>query len=126
MNAVTYRIFDIVYPEKRQLAQYFEQVTVIIFSVDLADSDRLVDQSTGTCLLQEDIAQFDAVCNSRCFRKTPVILYFGNTDYFYDKLNVPPLSTQFPDYQGMCSQKWKPPYPPSQIHHAPPNCTYHT
>ncbi|KAH0563216.1 hypothetical protein GP486_002218 [Trichoglossum hirsutum] len=100
MNSVTYRIFDAVYPEKRTLTQYFEEVSAIIFSIDLAESDRLVDQSTNKCLLQEDITQFDAVCNSRYLRKTPVILYFNNTDCFYDKLNVPPLSTQFPDYQG--------------------------
>jgi hypothetical protein len=113
MNTVTYRIFDVIYPEKRQLEPYFEQVTAIIFSVDLSDSDRLVEPSTDTCLLQESIAQFDAVCNSRYFRKTPVILYFNNTDCFYDKLNVPPLSTQFPDYKGTCSPKMK--LPSSQI-----------
>ncbi|KAH0534140.1 hypothetical protein FGG08_007266 [Glutinoglossum americanum] len=100
MPTLTYRIFDTIYPEKRQLVQYFEKVTAIIFSIDLADSDRVADQNKETCLLQEDIAQFDAVCNSRCFVKTPVILYFNNTDCFYDKLNLPPLSAQFPDYKG--------------------------
>ncbi|KAI9773786.1 MAG: guanine nucleotide-binding protein subunit alpha [Geoglossum simile] len=100
MGTTTYRIFDAVYPDKRQLIQYFEQVTAIIFSVDLAESDRVVDQATNTCLLQEDIAQFDAICNSRCFSRTPVILYLNNADCFYDKLNVLPLSTHFLDYQG--------------------------
>ncbi|KAI9855454.1 MAG: guanine nucleotide-binding protein subunit alpha [Trichoglossum hirsutum] len=100
MNFVNYRIFDAVYPEKRPLIQYFEEVSAIIFSVDLAESDRVVDQSTNKCLLQEDIEQFDAVCNSRYFCKTPVMLYLNNTDCFYDKLNVPPLSNQFLNYQG--------------------------
>jgi hypothetical protein len=100
MNFVNYRIFDAVYPEKRPLIQYFEEVSAIIFSVDLAESDRVVDQSTNKCLLQEDIEQFDAVCNSRYFYKTPVMLYLNNTDCFYDKLNVPPLSNQFLNYQG--------------------------
>ena len=100
MSAVSYRIFDAIYPEKSQLVGDSEQITVILFSVDLADADRVVEQSSGTCLLQNDVAQFDAVCNSKCFSKTPIILHFNNTDCFYDKLNVPPLSTQFLDYGG--------------------------
>jgi G-protein alpha subunit len=100
MGTTIYRIFDSIYPDKRRLIQYFEQVTAIIFSVDLAESDRVVDPATDTCLLQEDIAQFDAICNSRSFSRTPVILYFNNTDCFYDKLNVLPLSAHFLDFQG--------------------------
>ncbi|CAL1188406.1 unnamed protein product [Candida parapsilosis] len=50
--------------------------------------------------LEESIALFDSVVNSRWFARTSVVLFLNKIDVFAEKLQYSPLENHFPDYTG--------------------------
>jgi len=50
--------------------------------------------------MQEALALFDSICNSRWFVRTSIILFLNKIDLFREKLERSPISSFFPDYQG--------------------------
>ena len=78
---------------------HFDQVSSVIFVVDLSSYDQ-PHPTDGRSCLQHAIDDFAAKCNSRAFRSTPFIVLLNKRDVFEKKLQTTPLSCCFPSYQG--------------------------
>ncbi|KAF8901464.1 heterotrimeric G protein alpha subunit B [Gymnopilus junonius] len=80
--------------ERKKWIHQFENVTAVVFAVNLADYDEMpCDKSTTH--LQEAISDFDSICNSKWLSQTSFILLFNHTDHFADKLPHTPLGDYF-------------------------------
>lgn len=76
--------------------QFFENVTSVIFFVDLSCYDQRIETWKK---LQESILNFDSMANSRCFMRSSFTLFL-NIGAFPEKLRHSPLSNYFPDSEG--------------------------
>jgi guanine nucleotide-binding protein G(i) subunit alpha len=104
----TIRLFDIVGQKSgsRKWMQSFENVTSILFVVNLANYDQLCEDFS-MFQLSQTLHYFDSIVNSRWFLKTSFILLFTNVDLFKRKLPNSPLSHYFPDYfTGMRAEEY--------------------
>ena len=77
-----------------------EDVTVIIFCVDLAAYDQLLAKDEETNRMLESLKLFESICNNPFFSKTSMILLLGNKDLFEEKIENSPLTICFPEYEG--------------------------
>ncbi|MES1908053.1 MAG: hypothetical protein MHM6MM_001062 [Cercozoa sp. M6MM] len=77
-----------------------EKVTGIIYVVAISEYDQVMFEDANTNRLNESLALFDEVVNSRWFLKTPVILFLNKRDLFEEKIKKKPLTTCFPNYTG--------------------------
>ncbi|KAH6668444.1 guanine nucleotide regulatory protein [Halenospora varia] len=78
----------------------FENVTSIMFSVDLCTYDHILPENSTTTKLQETLLLFASIVNSRFFKRTSIILFFCNVKRFEEKMHHSPLSNYFLDYTG--------------------------
>jgi guanine nucleotide-binding protein G(i) subunit alpha len=83
--------------ERRKWIHQFEDITAILYVVDLACYDQVVSSHNA---MMEQIQLFDSVVNSKWFTKTTVILFLSNISVFRQKLARNPLGNYFPDYSG--------------------------
>jgi len=83
-----------------KLVHYFEEVTAIIFVVDIATYDQAFEDSPKDNKLLDAIALFDSIVNSRWFMRSSAILLLTNVSRFGDKLSRVPLASHFPGYSG--------------------------
>ncbi|KAH7000625.1 guanine nucleotide-binding protein alpha-3 subunit [Ilyonectria destructans] len=96
--------------ERKKWIQCFENITSIIFVVDLDSYDEtlldetLLDETlldeTSQNRMMESLALFETVVNSPSFSRTSIILLLNNTAEFEQKLAKAPLNNYFPEYSG--------------------------
>jgi guanine nucleotide-binding protein G(i) subunit alpha len=86
--------------DKKKFIHQFENITSIVFSVDLSGYDQVLPDGSNQNQIIESLQVFDSVVNSRWFLRTSVILLFCNAGRFKRKLARSPMSRQFPDYTG--------------------------
>ncbi|KAI5969058.1 GPA2 [Candida margitis] len=86
--------------ERKKWIHCFDNVTLIIFCVSLSEYDQVLLEENNQNRLEESIALFDSVVNSRWFARTSVVLFLNKIDVFAEKLQYSPLETHFPDYTG--------------------------
>lgn len=78
----------------------FENVTAIIFLVAISEYDQALYEDESINRMQESLALFDSICNSRWFVRTSIILFLNKIDLFRAKIAHSNISEYFPDYQG--------------------------
>jgi len=83
--------------ERRKWIHQFENITAILYVVDLALYDQVVSSQNA---MMDQIQLFDSVVNSKWFTKTTIILFLSNVSVFRQKLTRNPLGNYFPDYYG--------------------------
>ena len=83
--------------ERKKWIRSFENVTSIIFVVDLAQYDLEEEEQNR---LMERLVLFDSIVNSRWFMRSSIILLLDNIGAFQEKLAKRPLEIYFPDYSG--------------------------
>ncbi|RYP57322.1 hypothetical protein DL769_009551 [Monosporascus sp. CRB-8-3] len=86
--------------ERRKWIHSFENVTTIIFVVNLAGYDQALIEDGAPNPLRESLLLFDDVVNSGWFQRTSIVLLLNNADVFKQKLPRSPLANYFPDYLG--------------------------
>ncbi|RLV94104.1 Guanine nucleotide-binding protein alpha-2 subunit [Spathaspora sp. JA1] len=86
--------------ERKKWIHCFDNVTLIIFCVALSEYDQVLLEENNQNRLEESLALFDSVVNSRWFARTSVVLFLNKIDVFADKLQYSPLEAHFPDYTG--------------------------
>jgi guanine nucleotide-binding protein G(i) subunit alpha len=87
--------------ERRKWMNQFEDVTTVMFVVDLACYDDILLVSwSGAHAITEQLMLFDSVVNSRWFKHTSIILLLGNVSIFKHKLITKPLKNYYPEYSG--------------------------
>lgn len=84
----------------RKWIHSFEDVTAIIFTVDLADYDHVSLGGPTQNRIQESLHLFESIVNSCWFKRASVLLFLTNVASFRTKLSKIPLSDYFPDYAG--------------------------
>ena len=84
----------------RKWIQHFANVTVIIFTVDLAAYEWPLTDEEQPHSLAETLEFFELVINAPCCKATGVILLFYNKAAFEEKLQSNPLIKAFSDSPG--------------------------
>lgn len=99
---LTYRMFDVggQRSERKKWIHCFENVTAIIFVIDISAYDRVLIEDENVNRMQEALTLFDSICNSKWFVKTSIILFLNKIDIFREKIKTSPISKYFPDYNG--------------------------
>lgn len=86
--------------DRKKFIHQFENITSIVFSVDLSGYDQVLPDGSNQNQIIESLQAFDSVVNSRWFLRTSVILLLCNMGLFKRKLARSPMGRQFPDYTG--------------------------
>jgi len=86
--------------ERKKWIHCFENVTAVLFVVDISAYDRTLYEDEKVNRLEEALNLFENICNSRWFRDTSIILFLNKADLFRDKIKSVPLKTTFPEYTG--------------------------
>jgi len=86
--------------ERKKWIHCFENVTAVLFVVDISAYDRMLYEDEKVNRLEEALNLFENICNSRWFRDTSIILFLNKSDLFKEKIQKVPLTVTFPDYAG--------------------------
>jgi len=86
--------------ERKKWIHCFENVTAVLFVVDISAYDRVLYEDEKVNRLEEALNLFENICNSRWFRDTSIILFLNKSDLFKDKIKKVPLTVTFSDYTG--------------------------
>jgi GTPase SAR1 family protein len=86
--------------ERRKWIHVFDEVTLIIFVISLSEYDMKLAEDESTNRMRESLRLFEEMCNSRYFKRTPIIIFFNKMDFFEEKIKKIDLNVCFPDYTG--------------------------
>jgi len=86
--------------ERKKWIHCFENVTAVLFVVDISAYDRMLYEDEKVNRLEEALNLFENICNSRWFRDTSIILFLNKSDLFKEKIKKVPLTVTFPEYPG--------------------------
>lgn len=86
--------------ERKKWLHCFSEVTAVLFLAALSVYDQTLYEDEDTNRMDESLALWEQIVNSRYFENTSMILFFNKDDLFREKLPKVPLSTHFPDYKG--------------------------
>ena len=86
--------------ERKKWIHCFQDVTAIIFCVDMSAFDQVLVEDEETNKMQESLKSFEFICNNPYFSKTSMILLLNKKDLFEEKITKSPLSICFPEYTG--------------------------
>jgi len=86
--------------ERKKWIHCFENVTAVLFVVDISAYDRMLYEDEKVNRLEEALNLFENICNSRWFRDTSIILFLNKSDLFREKIATVPLSVTFAEYTG--------------------------
>ncbi|KAF4625325.1 hypothetical protein G7Y89_g12839 [Cudoniella acicularis] len=102
MESLSIHLFDVggQRSDRRKWIHSFENITSILFTVDLSSYDQVLLEESNQNGMMESLVLFDSIVNSHWFRHASIILFFCNIAEFKQKLSHSPLSNYFPDYSG--------------------------
>ena len=86
--------------DMKKFIHQFENVTSIVYSVDLSGYDQVLSTGSNQNLLEESLQIFDSVVNSRWFRRSSIILLLCNAELFGRKLTRSTMKEHFAGYTG--------------------------
>ncbi|KDR74848.1 hypothetical protein GALMADRAFT_157398 [Galerina marginata CBS 339.88] len=102
MGQLSIHMFDVgdQRSERKKWIHCFENVTLILFCVDMSVYDQVSEKEPSHNKLSESFALFESVVNSQWFRRTTVVLFLNRIDVFKNKIPEVPLERYFPEYAG--------------------------
>lgn len=102
IGELKYKLFDVggQRSERKKWIHCFENVTAIVFLVAISEYDQSLYEDESINRMQESLALFDSICNSRWFVKTSIILFLNKIDLFKQKIAISDISNFFTDYTG--------------------------
>jgi len=86
--------------ERKKWIHCFESVTAVVFVVAISEYDQMCYEDEKTNRMDEALALFDEICNSRWFKDTSMVLFLNKKDLFAEKITKVSLTTWNPDYTG--------------------------
>ncbi|KAJ3240635.1 guanine nucleotide-binding protein subunit alpha [Chytriomyces hyalinus] len=97
-----FRVFDVggQRGERRKWAQYFDDVSALIYVAALGQFDQMCVEDDKTNRVIESINLFGSISSNPIFKQTPIILFMNKTDVFEEKLATRNVSEFFPDFAG--------------------------
>lgn len=102
-RSLSYHIFQanlLGMANRKKLMHVFENVTAIIFTVDLLCYDQALPEETDQNRMMKTLVEFDSIVNSRWFARASIILLLCNVDKFKEKLARSPRDKDWPDNSG--------------------------
>ena len=84
----------------RKIRHLFENITAVIFTVDLACYDQVLPENAHQNRLMEELFVFEAMVNNRWLTRSSILLFLGNVNLLSEKLSQSPFQNHFPDYCG--------------------------
>jgi len=82
--------------ERKKWIHCFENVTAVLFVVDISAYDRMLYEDEKVNRLEEALNLFENICNSRWFRDTSIILFLNKSDLFMDKIKKSSINGYIP------------------------------
>jgi len=86
--------------ERRKWIHCFQDVTAVLFCVDLSGYDRKLFEDETVNRMHESLQLFRDIANGDWFVKTAMILFLNKKDIFLEKIVKVPLTVCFPEYKG--------------------------
>ena len=84
--------------ERKKWLHCFDCVDSVIFVAALSTYDQVTSDFPKENLMLESLRLFSAICNSRWFASTPMLLFLNKKDVFYEKIVYSPITKCFPEY----------------------------
>ena len=90
IGELRYKLFDVggQRSERKKWIHCFENVTAILFLVAISEYDQSLYEDESINRMQESLALFDSICNSRWFVRTSIILFLNKIDRMYSQLSA--------------------------------------
>ena len=86
--------------ERKKWIHVMENVSVVVFVVDITGYDKRLFEDQTVNRTQEDLTLFDSIVNSRYFTKTRFILLFTKMDKLETTMEKSRIEKFFPDFKG--------------------------
>jgi len=86
--------------ERRKWLHCFEDVTAIIYFVNLGEFDMTLSEDYRVNRLTEALDLFDEISTSEFFHETDFFMFFNKDDVFREKVTSKKFFQHFPDYKG--------------------------
>ncbi|PWY90180.1 guanine nucleotide binding protein, alpha subunit [Aspergillus heteromorphus CBS 117.55] len=87
--------------ERKKWIHCFEGVQCLLFMVALSGYDQCLVEDQNANQMHEAMMLFESLVNGEWFKRKPIILFLNKIDLFKGKLHVSPVSSHFPDYNGL-------------------------
>jgi hypothetical protein len=96
-NVLQWRIFDVggTRSERKKWVYVYEDVSLLLFTVDIGAYDQLVPLDESMNRMQEALELFKSVCNSKWFARTKILLCFTKQSKLAAKLERHPVENYF-------------------------------
>jgi len=86
--------------ERRKWIHCFQDVTAVLYCVDLSGYDRKLFEDETVNRMHESLQLFKDIVNGDWFSGTAMILFLNKRDIFQEKIKRVPLKICFEDYDG--------------------------
>lgn len=102
IDSIKFQLFDVggQRNERKRWIHCFEDVQALIFVAAISEYDQVLFEDDSVNRLHESLVLFGEMCNSRWFTDTSVILFLNKRDLLASKLEISPLSSYFPSFDG--------------------------
>lgn len=103
INGRTYQLFDVggARSERKKWITAFEDVSMVIFTLDLSCYHQVLNEDAGTNRMEEQFTLWDSIVNSRWFSSARIAVLLTKEDKLTpDRLRRHPFGERFPDYSG--------------------------
>jgi GTPase SAR1 family protein len=103
VNKQMFRLLDVggSRNERRKWYHRFESARVILFVAAINEFDQNLKEDPSVNRLEEALALWSQICNSRWFAHKTIILFLNKKDLFRDKVSKSAdFAKQFPEYKG--------------------------
>ena len=101
-NGAIWHVFDFggVSSQRKVWAPCFENVSLVLFTVNISEYDNVYSGYEGLSRMQESLTLWDFIVNGEWSQNTHFVLLFTKMDKFRSMVPVLPLQQFFPDYEG--------------------------
>ncbi|KAJ7851220.1 guanine nucleotide-binding protein alpha-2 subunit [Mycena leptocephala] len=86
--------------ERRKWIHCFQDVTAILFLVNLSGYDQCLVEDRDMNQMQDAMTIWDSITHSQWFKQTDVILFLNKNDLFEKKIKSSDIKSFFPDFNG--------------------------
>ncbi|KAF8177581.1 heterotrimeric G protein alpha subunit 4 [Mycena galopus ATCC 62051] len=86
--------------ERRKWIHCFQDVTAILFIVNLSGYDQCLVEDRDANQMQDAFTIWDSICHSQWFKNTSIILFLNHNDLFEEKIKTSDIRDFFPDFDG--------------------------
>jgi len=87
--------------ERKKWIHCFENVTAVLFIVDMSAYNSLLEEDGRTNCMAEALNLFSDICDCDWFRNSSIILFLNKQDLFKKKVGIVSIKNHFPDFEGV-------------------------